>query len=76
MSRRRVVVTGLGASSVDLQMRFWTENPGDKFPLTAEYTEKAKKALDAADIEIPFPHLQLFVEDSDGVKRLSGGGDA
>jgi small conductance mechanosensitive channel len=69
-----VVVTGLGASSVDLQMRFWTENPGDKFPLTAEYTEKAKNALDAANIEIPFPHLQLFVEDSDGVRRLAGGG--
>lgn len=67
-----VVVTGLGASSVDLQMRFWTEDPGDKFPLTFEYTEKAKKALDAADIEIPFPHMQLFVEDSDGVKRLAG----
>lgn len=61
-----VVVAGLGASSVDLQLRFWTEDPAQKMPLTWEYTEKAKKALDAAGIEIPFPHLQLFLEQAAG----------
>jgi small conductance mechanosensitive channel len=72
-----VIVAGLGASSVDLQLRFWTLDPADKFPLTWEYTEKAKKALDAAGIEIPYPHLQLFMEDTDGVRRLARGrGDA
>ncbi len=67
-----VLVTGLGASSVDLQLRFWTEDPSKKFPLFWEYTEKAKKALDAADIEIPFPHMQLFVEPSEGIRQLKG----
>lgn len=62
-----VVVTGLGASSVDLQLRFWTEEPVQKLPLTWEYTEKAKKALDAAGIEIPFPHLQLFLEQTEAL---------
>lgn len=67
-----VLVTGLGASSVDLQLRFWVEDPSKKFPLLWEYTEKAKKALDAANIEIPFPHMQLFVEPSEGIRQLKG----
>ena len=57
-----VVVLALGASSVDLDLRFWTEDPSLRFPMTWEYTEKAKNALDAAGIQIPFPHLQLFLE--------------
>jgi small conductance mechanosensitive channel len=68
-----VIVTELGGSSVNLELRFWTEDSPLKFPLQFEYTEKIKKALDAADIEIPFPHLQLFLEDSAGLGRLSGG---
>ena len=39
--------------------------------MQGEYTEKVKGALDEAGIEIPFPHLQLFVEDSDGVRVLA-----
>ena len=66
-----VVVTGLDASSVNLQLRFWIENPADKFAFLSAYTEKAKAALDEAGIEIPFPHLQLFVEDSKGVRLLA-----
>ena len=31
----------------------------------------AKTALYAAGIEIPFPHLQLFVEKTDGIKLLA-----
>ncbi|MFC1526461.1 mechanosensitive ion channel family protein [Candidatus Latescibacterota bacterium] len=68
-----VVVTGLGASSVDLQLRFWLEDPSLRNPMQSEYTEKVKVGLDGAGIEIPFPHLQLFVEDSDGVRTLSRG---
>ncbi|MFO7838023.1 MAG: mechanosensitive ion channel family protein [Desulfosalsimonadaceae bacterium] len=69
-----VLVTSLGDSSVNLEMRFWTENPVQKYPLSWEYTEKCKKALDSAGIEIPFPHMQVFVEDTEGVKRLAGRG--
>ena len=66
-----VVVSGLDASSVNLQLRFWIENPSEKFAFLSAYTEKAKAALDAAGIEIPFPHLQVFVEDSKGVRLLA-----
>jgi small-conductance mechanosensitive channel len=56
-----VWVTGLADSSVSMQLRFWTQDPLDKFPLMFEYTEKCKKALDKAGIEIPYPHLQLLL---------------
>ena len=68
-----VLVSSLGDSSVNLEMRFWTQDSLMKFPLLAEYTEKCKHALDDAGIEIPFPHLQVFVEDSKGVQALAGG---
>ncbi len=67
-----VLVTELGGSSVNLQLRFWIEDPMEKFSLMFEYNEKCKSALDQAGIEIPFPHLQLFVEKSEGIKMLSG----
>ena len=67
-----VVVKSLGDSSVNLELRFWTLDAKDKFPLTWEYTEKCKRALDEAGIQIPFPHLQLFLEQSDGVAALVG----
>lgn len=71
-----VIVTGLGDSSVNLEMRFWTEESLLKFPLQWEYIEKCKKALDAANIEIPFPHQQLFLERSEGLSDLIRSGAA
>jgi small-conductance mechanosensitive channel len=41
--------------------------------------ETCKTALDAAGIEIPFPHLQLFLEQTEALAplvRLAGGGAA
>ena len=67
----QVVVTDLGDSSVNMQLRFWIQDPLYKFSLQYEYTEKCKKALDAAGIEIPFPHLQLFLERSEGLADLA-----
>jgi len=69
-----VIVTDLGDSSVNLELRFWATDALQKFPLTWEYTEKCKRALDEADIEIPFPHRQLFLEHSEGLSELSGAG--
>lgn len=66
-----MVVTGLGDSSVNLQFRFWTEDPNQKYALMWEYTEKGKQALDRANIEIPFPHLQLFLEQTRAVETLA-----
>ena len=66
-----VVVLSLGDSSVNIEMRFWTEDPLLKAPLTSEYTEKCKLALDEAGIQIPFPHQQLLLEPSDGLDQLT-----
>ncbi len=68
-----VIVTDLGESSVNMQLRFWTEDPLLKFNLMWEYTEKCKQAMDDAGIEIPFPHMQLFLEKSEGLQLLAAG---
>ncbi|MFC0702961.1 Small-conductance mechanosensitive channel [Marinobacter persicus] len=54
-----VLVTGFGASSVDLQFSFWV--------VKEEYLEgrgsmmiDVKKALDQEGIEIPFPHTSVY----------------
>jgi len=61
----RVVVTGLNDSSVDLQLRLFIRDAGDQVRVRLDYTEKIRKALGEADIEIPFPHLQLFIDGAD-----------
>jgi len=58
-----VAVVELGASSVDLEVRVWIENAADEKPVSVTVLEASKFALDAAGIEIPFPHMQLFLED-------------
>lgn len=58
-----VVVEGCGSSSVDLNLRIWVENAADRQTVYFEAMEEAKRALDAAGIQIPFPHLQLFWDD-------------
>ncbi len=66
------VVTGLGNSSVDMVLRFYTRNTDKEIPLKAEYTEKVFYALRKAGIEIPFPHLQLFIDDAKGLREFYG----
>ena len=68
-----VLVTDLGASSVNMQLRFWAENSLLKFDLMWEYTEKCKIALDRAGVEIPYPHMQLFLEKTEGLQLLAAG---
>lgn len=62
--RASVVVTGLNDSSVDMALRIFLRNPKLEVPLRFEYIEKVREALREADIEIPFPHLQLFVDEA------------
>ncbi len=57
-----VVVTEMAESSVNFRLRFWLKNPHEEVPIQYEYTERIKRALDEAGIEIPYPHLSLFVE--------------
>ncbi|MEO7521572.1 MAG: mechanosensitive ion channel family protein [Gemmatimonas sp.] len=58
-----VVAVKLGDSSVDLNVRVWIEHASEERPVLFRVVEASKVALDEAGIEIPFPHLQLFVED-------------
>lgn len=60
----RVVVTELNSSSVDLQLRVFVGDAKLEYPLRFEFLETIRKALKAADIEIPFPHLQLFIDEA------------
>jgi small conductance mechanosensitive channel len=74
-----VVALGLGGSSVELEVRVWTDDPAQEKRLFFQVLEASKVALDEAGIQIPFPHLQLLVDDvSDrvwaGASRLSGPG--
>lgn len=58
-----VVVTACSDSSVDLDIRVWTDDARSRQGVNLAVVEAAKKALDEAGIEIPFPHLQLFWDD-------------
>lgn len=58
------VVTGLGDSSVDMALRIHLKDPSLEVPVQLEYQEKVFEALRAAGIEIPFPHLQLFIDEA------------
>ena len=60
-----IVVTGLGASSVDLNVRVWIDDPSDEQSVFYEVMEAAKLSLDAAGIQIPYHHMQLFFENVD-----------
>ena len=60
----RIVVTALNDSSVDMSLRLFIKDPSKAVPMRFEYIEKIREALRAADIEIPFPHLQLFIDEA------------
>lgn len=59
-----VVVTSLNDSSVDMMLRFFIRNPDLAIAVRFEYVEKVREALRDHDVEIPFPHLQLFVDEA------------
>jgi small conductance mechanosensitive channel len=69
-----VVVSECADSAVNLLLRFWIVDEEIQHRIKYEYLEKAKNALDAAGIEIPFPHMQLFLENSPAVETLAGNG--
>jgi small conductance mechanosensitive channel len=74
-----VVVTALGDSSVNLAVRVWIESGEHRRPVYSAILESCKLSLDQAGIQIPFPHLQLFVDDVEdrvweGFSSVAGAG--
>lgn len=62
-----VVVTELSDSSVNMALRLWVYDPGNEYAVRFHYIERVREALREADIEIPFPHLQLFIDEAKGL---------
>ena len=60
----QAVVLELGDSSVNMELRLFLKDPRLEVPVRLEYQEKVFNALKAAGIEIPFPHLQLFIDEA------------
>lgn len=57
----QVVLAGLGASSVDWQVRIWSPT-ADFFAIKEATTRAVKKALDEAGIGIPFPQMDVHLD--------------
>jgi small conductance mechanosensitive channel len=58
-------------SSVNLTLRVWITDESTERTIFGEYLEKSKNALDAAKIEIPFPHMQLMLENTPALAALA-----
>lgn len=62
-----------GASSIDIEVVWWTEpRPGDHRKSRAEVVTAIKAALDHEGIEIPYPYRTLVFKQDDGLQQLSG----
>jgi small conductance mechanosensitive channel len=57
-----VVVDALAESSVNLIARFWIPNAADERKYHFLATEAVKRALDAASVEIAYPHIQVIAK--------------
>jgi small-conductance mechanosensitive channel len=66
-----VNVVDCADSSVNLVLRFWIEDEAAERLMKAEYLEKSKNALDRAGISIPFPHMQVFLEETTALKSIT-----
>ncbi|MEM8559827.1 MAG: mechanosensitive ion channel family protein [Bacteroidota bacterium] len=60
----QVVVREMSSSSVDMELRVFLTDPRQEVPVKLDYKERIFEALKAANIEIPFPHLQLFIDEA------------
>jgi len=69
-----VRVIELADSSVNLEMVYWiSPDTIDKEPsISFALLEEAKHTLDDAGIEIPFPHMQLFLDGAKALEPLFG----
>ncbi len=61
----QAALVGLGGSSIDWQVRVWAK-PEDYFRLRQELTREVKYALDEADIGIPYPQMDVHLDELNG----------
>jgi small conductance mechanosensitive channel len=66
----KVVVTECADSSVNMELRFWIRDNAIEKAIRCEYQEKVKTALDHASIAIPYPHMQVMLEDTPVTRAL------
>lgn len=57
----RSLFVGLGDSSLDFELRFWTDDKNDWVALRSEMLSEVYKRLNEAGIEIPFPQQDLHI---------------
>ncbi len=62
----KVVVNELNNSSIDLSLWVYVPEAEHERQITYDYTERIREALRKADIEIPFPHVQLKLDEGEG----------
>lgn len=65
-----VALVGLGASSIDWQVRVYCK-PEDYFAKCHQLAKAAKEHLDAAGIGIPFPQMDVHLDRLDGGEAAS-----
>ncbi len=58
----QIILSNLGASSVDWTVRFWAATE-DFFEVRERLTTEIKRQLDAHQIQIPFPQMQLHISE-------------
>jgi small conductance mechanosensitive channel len=61
----QAALTGLGDSSIAWQVRVWA-TPDDYFRLRQELTRQVKYKLDEAGIGIPYPQMDVHLDELDG----------
>jgi small-conductance mechanosensitive channel len=57
-----VVVESLGESEVKLQVRVWIKNARKEREIFFKTNEIVKNALQAGNIEIPYPHMKVLLD--------------
>ena len=69
----RTLFLGFGDNSLDFQLRAWTENFSNWIVIKSDLTVAVNDALNAANIEIPFPQrdLNLKIISEDVVETIN-----
>jgi small conductance mechanosensitive channel len=69
----QAALTELGGSSVNWEVRIWAA-PDDYFRLKQDLTRQVKYHLDEAEIGIPYPQLDVHMQNGAGAENGSGNG--